>query len=140
MFAGHLGGNGLRSLRIALGHFAQRRAGRILVVEGGKRHAELQEHFRRLFRGAVFLMRVQEGLGRIIVFTLRIKCFTKPEVGIGRAGAVRIAVDILAELLFGDAVVAGQNMAIGRFILIAFAAAVCVVAVVIVISVAAFPV
>ena len=67
-------------------------------------------------------MRVQESLGSIIVFALRIKRFTKPEVGIGRPGAIRIAVDILAKLLFGDTVVAGQDVAIGRFILIAFTA------------------
>src|ERR1700754_2556351 len=61
-FAGNLGSHGLRSLRVSLGDLAHGCASRILVVECRKRHAELQQHFRRLFRGAVFLMGIQECL------------------------------------------------------------------------------
>ncbi|ENN87292.1 hypothetical protein RHSP_25713 [Rhizobium freirei PRF 81] len=67
-------------------------------------------------------MCIQKGLGRFIILALRIERFAEPEIRIRGPRAAWVAVDILAELSFGDTIIAGQDVAVSGLVLIVFVA------------------
>ena len=108
----------LRGLRIAPAEFCKRAASRSLFAECGKRHSKLQKGVRAL--GAIRRTFVdgQKRVRRIAVFALLQMTFSaEPELRVRHLRIVRERRQPSLERLFGEAVVAGENITVGEVVL-----------------------
>src|SRR5450755_4088676 len=76
---------------------AEGRAGGILLPECRKRHAEPEQAVRRLLAGLVFLVALEEGVGRVLVIAAHEIGLADPVLRAARERVRRIASDQVAE-------------------------------------------
>src|SRR3954454_4912492 len=102
-----------RDLGIALADLGEGGAGDVALVEPEQRHAELEQHLRRLLRLRVALVGGQEDLRGVAIFLLPEQRFAEPEMRIRRLGVLREAGDMVTEAGLCRAVVTRQDELVG---------------------------
>src|SRR6266545_3407193 len=95
---------------------AERGAGRLLLAHGGERLAEAEQRVRRARRGLVFGRNVEVRFRGVAVALALKQALAQPVLRVGGEPVARIAAQEGAEAVFGERVVAAQDIAIGEVV------------------------
>src|SRR5215213_1316703 len=98
-------------LRILAGNFAERCAGRLLLVQRGERLAEPQQRVRRLAGGLVLGRHCEEGLGGLAIALALEQAFAQPVVRVGYQPVTWVLLQERAQALRGKRVILAQHVA-----------------------------
>src|SRR5262249_23781503 len=99
--------------------FSERRAGRLLLAERGKRLSEAQKRIGRLGGGFVFGRDVEEGFRRVAEALALEHAFAEPIGGVAREPIVGIFAQEAVEGVFSERVVFAQHIAISEIVFVA---------------------
>src|SRR5262249_42702126 len=96
-------------------HLAERRAGRLFLAQQGERLPEAKQRIRRLGAGFEFGRDVEESFRGIAEALALEQTLAHPIGGVAGQPIVGIFGEEAAEAVFGERVVAAQNVAVGEF-------------------------
>src|SRR5215510_7940988 len=99
--------------------FSERRAGRLLLAERGKRLSEAQKRIGRLGGGFVFGRDVEEGFRRVAEAVALEHALAEPIGGVADEPIIGIFAQEAMEGVFGERVVLAQHIAISEVIFVA---------------------
>src|SRR5262245_25245893 len=99
--------------------FSERRAGRLLLAERGKRLSEAQKRIGRLGGGFVFGRDVEEGFRRVAEAVALEHAFAEPIGGVAGEPIIGILAQETVEGVFGERVVLAQHIAVSEIVFVA---------------------
>src|SRR5262245_7676721 len=99
--------------------FSERRAGRLLLAERGKRLSEAQQRIGRLGGGVVFGRDIEEGFRRVAEATALEHAFAEPIGGVAGEPIIGIFAQEAVEGIFSERVVLAQHIAVGEIVFVA---------------------
>src|SRR5580704_484910 len=103
-----------RGARIFAQHFAERGAGRFLLAERRKRHAEPQQRIGRPRGGVIFCRHGEEGFCGIAIALALEQGFAHPELRLGRQTIARILAQEICELVRGRTIILVLQIAVSE--------------------------
>src|SRR5262245_53940059 len=108
----------VRGFRVFPAHFAQGRAGELVLIQSRERLAETQQRIRSLGMGFVLLRHVQErSRGVAVILTLE-HAFAKPELGFGGEPVLGILLQKGAQCLLRLGVILALQVAVAEIVLV----------------------
>src|SRR5262249_19324044 len=99
--------------------FSERRAGRLLLAERGKRLSEAQQRIGRLGGGFVFGRDIEEGFRRLAEAAALEHAFAEPIGGVAGEPIIGIFAQEAVEGIFSERVVLAQHIAVGEIVFVA---------------------